>query len=266
MSTRASLILALLLVTLPPVSVATALESGTSQGHEQAQCTLCHSFDTAFASAGAASASDDAACLTCHNTMPSGDLDRLGFHGQPGRRCTECHAFHESDRMITAVGSGHLPTDFTNSEGHCAACHSLDGDLDLVSAGHREAAALYHEGLLDLEMLSPSEACLACHSSGSSYLASHLIPVNTPRFNEHASHAYSVPMVPGGGDPVLRIRNVLDPRIRLYDQQIECVTCHDLTSRDEDQLVEFEQRYGLCNGCHEHGMDTGSPEMIAFGR
>ncbi len=263
MSTRASLILALLIALLPPVCGVMAFESGKSQGHEQAQCSQCHSFDRDPGGSGYAAMNVDAACISCHAMGSGSTVDRLGFHGQAGRRCTECHVFHEPTQMVTRVGKGLLPTTFSDSEGHCAACHSMDGDLSQISMGHREAAQLYHSGELNLELLSPSDACLACHSSSSNALPSDLIPMDTPRFTEHASHSYGVAMLPGGEDPVLRIRNVLDPRIRLYDQQIECATCHRLTSQDEDLLVVFEQRYGLCQGCHEHGTDSSSMEMLA---
>jgi len=255
MGTRASLILAFLLALLPPVGGAIAIESGTEQGHQEAECALCHQFD-----GGAGSSS---ACLSCHRTFSSAGIDRLGFHGQAGRQCGDCHSFHEPERMVTALGRGSFPQVPGSAEGHCAACHGMDADLSLVSLGHRAAAELYHGG--ELQTLTPSEACLSCHGQGSSQLSMDLIPAGTPVFNEQASHAYGVTLVPGTTEARLRIRNVLDPRIKLFDQRIECSTCHQLAGRDEDLLVEFDGRSGLCRGCHEQGMDTGASEMLALG-
>jgi hypothetical protein len=233
-------------------------------GHEQAQCSLCHFTSAAASSDKLVAVTDDGACRSCHSTIQTGAFTRLGFHGQPGRQCSDCHTFHESKKMLTAMGEGELPPRNVNSEGHCAACHSIEGDLDDVSPGHRVAAQLYHSGEIDLEMLTPSEACLVCHSSGGSTLPSDLMLAEAPQFNEHASHAYGISLQPGWTDPRLRIRNVLDVRIQLFDQQIECATCHNLGAREEDLLVEFDTPYGLCQGCHEHGDSDEPAEMLAM--
>jgi len=266
MGTRAPLILALLFALHPMIGGADICESETVTGHQEAACSLCHASGRAELSPGSPAGGASEACLGCHAEVVAGNRDPLGFHDGPGSRCTRCHRFHDPSRMNTSLGEGELPTRTGVAEDHCAACHAEDAKLDILSPGHRAAARLYHGGALDLAAMTPSEACLSCHSSQGSPLPLDLIPADTPSFNEHASHAYGIVVMPGAEDPSLRIRNVLDPRIRLFDQRIECASCHRLDSRDEDLLVEFESRYGLCQGCHEHGLRTDRIGMLALGR
>ena len=84
-----------------------------------------------------------------------------------------------------------------------------------------------------------------------------------PAFQRHAqAHPELLDSVPCDeyfGPPSLGIASlaaVTPPEweVSLFDDRIECATCHRLGSADEDLLVRFEDRYGLCQGCHEHGI------------
>ena len=60
-----------------------------------------------------------------------------------------------------------------------------------------------------------------------------------------------VPVDLGAGDHMVSIRRELDPRIRLFDGDMECQTCHQLATRTRYALAAVESPKALCLGCHE---------------
>ncbi len=230
-----------LCVTVPGVSICGV---DAAMPHLQVVCSGCHQRDEATGDP----------CRRCH-ALQDVDLEGVSqaFHADPTRGCTDCHSFHHPDTLN--AGSDRFAFDFDNEAllDHCAGCHGAGLNLATISTGHQAARELYHSGSDLLARLSPSEACLTCHSRGAVLQQASLITERFPQFNEHGSHPYGVAVIPGMGRRSSQIRQELDPRIVLLSGRIECRTCHDLTNSDDDRLVRFETKYALCQGCHEQG-------------
>jgi hypothetical protein len=122
----------------------------------------------------------------------------------------------------------------------------------MLSEGHRAAAGLFHSDYKMLAGLSPSEACMICHSDQARSEIPATLPLSSiPTFERHGTH-------PTGGEIVLgrqlansRIRTSLDPDIQLFGGRIECQTCHSLSSGTQFHLIAGTDSTSLCHKCHE---------------
>lgn len=225
--------------------------------HAGISCTLCHAGAAARAAVATVADGPDPrsrACRGCHRDVGARGASAvaLGFHASPKADCAGCHSFHETGRLKSTVGDVRLPGSRQRAvPGHCAGCHVDGARLSEMSGAHRTAAALYHQGGTDLAAQSPSQGCLNCHS------ASHASDwQNQPLegrlvFSEHATHPLGMVVVPGSGQDERRIRERIDPRLRLFEGRLECQTCHSLASAQPYLLVEFPTQGDLCLGCHQ---------------
>ncbi|MBD3163263.1 MAG: hypothetical protein GF346_12370 [Candidatus Eisenbacteria bacterium] len=250
-----ALILAVTLM-LPRVSSA----DGAS-AHEGIACGGCHGSGDAAVQRTSTTSDPADVCRDCHDVQSAMPVRTMQvFHRDPERSCTDCHSFHRPER-ITAGGRrfAHVFGDARVAD-HCATCHENAATPAGLSVGHVAASAFYHDDSRALGRLTPSDACLACHSNRGSARETDFDGPAPPRFNKHASHPYGVRVVLGAGDRFNHIRDRLDPRIRLLDGKIECQTCHDLFSDENDRLVQFETKYELCRGCHVH--EASRPEAV----
>lgn len=169
--------------------------------------------------------------------------------------CLRCHSFHAPTTIALVAQVADLANPRVGD--HCGACHDhADPErLGRLTEGHVAAAALYHWMGPELASLTTSEACLICHDRDGNLPTSLpvFLPV-TPRFETHASHPFGIRM--SGGD---FFRPVIDPRIPLFDGNIECLTCHDLGAQNEDLVIAFETKYEMCRGCHTQGLARTQP-------
>ena len=219
--------------------------------HEQAECSRCHAM-VADLDGVEAERNLTSECLKCHQ-LKSVDYHgiTLGFHESQSLRCQNCHSFHTpnavqaSSRTITtsAKSDAYLA--------HCVSCHQSGMKTASLSVGHQEAVTFYHSNSQVLNMLSPSEGCLVCHSNrGGGHLET-ATKGNQPRFNEMASHPYGIAYKwvksqesqAEGGTPEFHPL--------LIDGRIECQPCHRLTSQMADYLDGGGVRGSLCSSCHE---------------
>lgn len=237
---------------LPPGLVAVALVLANiawaeTSGHEGIACSNCHQSGAMAASAEAGSPSGE--CVGCHSAA---EVSRGRFHGTAQNRCLECHSFHEPELVTTIAGSVALKTAGNMDGGHCQSCHDSRGNLGSLSPSHKVAAELYHREAGQLENTSPSDACLKCHSNSSDSSWQAATNGEVLAFNTHASHPYSVKVIPGKGNSSNWIAHEIDARLPLFEGKIECQTCHLLTADNDDLMVPFETKYDLCLGCHKH--------------
>lgn len=248
----------LLLAPVTGVDMPVARADVALDPHAAISCAQCHGPAVTRALAAAADGGQDPrsrTCRECHRGLDraAGVGAALGFHAAPTADCVGCHAFHEPGRVRTAAGDLRrggtgLPS---AASAHCAACHAAGADLGNLSPAHRAAAALYHGDAARLAEQSPSEACLNCHAAGTRSAWLHQAGGQMLTFNRHASHPLGIEVVAGSGQDERKLRQNLDPRLRLFDGRLECVTCHSLTAATPDLLVPFEQPYDLCLGCHQ---------------
>ena len=229
-------------------AISASADAAPPKAHESLACGSCHQGGGSFGSrvdGRGVMTSTDRDCLDCHRALATSAAD--GFHSAARGDCTSCHVFHEPS--LVKAGRKRFRVDMGRDDHrpHCASCHAAGTSLADLSPGHVEAAAVYHVDTVELNGLSPSDACLRCHSrSGATVDATS----PAPRFAEHASHPFGEKVRRGEGDHVNYIRYDLDPRLPLFDDRIECQTCHALSEPTESRLVAFEDPYAMCLGCH----------------
>ncbi|MCX6836087.1 MAG: hypothetical protein NTW07_13350, partial [candidate division Zixibacteria bacterium] len=171
------------------------------------------------------------------------------FHENRNRSCGECHQFHEPG-MIAGQGYVFDPARSGGPES-CVACHDGNEKTAMLSEGHRMAADLYHSNLPEMIGLSASESCLLCHAEEQSVQIAGLEPTSVPRFSSHRMHPVGPVKHSGEFRNGVKVREVLDPRLRISDNRIECHTCHQLTSNTKNRLVDLGSPQALCLACHE---------------
>ena len=223
--------------------------SAIGEKHGQVACANCHQL---FASVNVSPAgfNPNRQCLNCHKSHARGTTESpLNFHASAGEDCISCHSFH-NPREITAAGRT-FTYDFssTRQQAQCFSCHGSNQDLSRLSSGHRKAAGVFHSDSKITAVLSPSEACLVCHSSSNTGLSGEAAKYS-PRFEEHGSHPVGFQVRAGSGKPGNRIRSHIDERIPLFDGRIECQSCHSLSASNRYRLIPFEDQSDLCRGCH----------------
>jgi len=227
-------------------------ESGTTVTHDQTACPTCHSLRADISPSSEPRVDFDRQCRKCHSGTLSNPIpDSLGFHFDQERACLDCHSFHDPTMISVAGQSFRLEFHNVLLRFQCGTCHNQKGDLAKLGNGHRQAATLYHSDLPLLTSMSPSDRCLICHSKRSVPLPIPESEVAPPRFAEHASHPFGVPVKPGEGSSGGRLRLEIDPQITLYDGRIECQSCHCLTTGNAQLLIMSEQApTPVCLGCH----------------
>ncbi len=226
--------------------------SGPAMTHDQTACQTCHSLRADISPFSEPRADFDWQCRKCHSDTFSDSIpNSFGFHSDQERGCLDCHSFHDPATISVAGQSFRLEFHNVLLRFQCGTCHNQKGDLAKLGDGHRQAASLYHTDLPLLTSMSPSDRCLICHSKRSTPLPNLESEVAPPRFSEHASHPYGVPVRPGEGCPGGRLKSEIDPQITLFDGRIECQSCHCLTTGNQDLLVTSEQTpNSFCLGCH----------------
>jgi predicted CXXCH cytochrome family protein len=217
-------------------------------GHSNMDCSVCHSLVASLDETEVPSSTRS--CRSCHGAL-SGSEDRLAavFHRNQNRSCGDCHLFHETG-MITAVGNVFAPTQSGGSEA-CAACHNETANTVALSPGHRLAAGLYHSNNPALAGLSASQTCLVCHADEQTVQVDGLELANIPRFSKHRMHPVGRVERHDEFRNGVRSRRSIDPRLSMYDDRIECSTCHQLTSVTKYRLIDLGSPRALCLGCHE---------------
>jgi len=248
-STRYRRLLPGLLVAAACLAAVAAAASDVPEAHRRLDCRRCHQ------SIGTAESLQDsprigALCVDCHTTAPATAAAGLSFHAGRGRRCQSCHAFHDLDVVDTGLGQVSLAALDTATVAHCRSCHAAGADPTALSDGHRAAAVLYHEQAAQLREVSPSAACLRCHSRGAATAWTAGVKGDLILFEEHASHPVGIAVTPGAATALSWIQPEIDPRLPLPGGRVECQTCHAITADTKDRLIPFARPKDLCLGCH----------------
>ena len=221
----------------------------SNAAHRAIECSRCHQAVAEIGMSGPTK-SPVQLCRSCHNSkMTSNELAAQSFHRDQARPCNDCHSFHETS-TISAAGRDFK---FSRSSGLglCVACHSGSGNMRALSEGHRLAANVYHSNNTLLTGLTASQACLVCHSENRTVQIDGLDLTAIPQFSERHMHPLGEVTSTGVMREGTMIRKVIDPRLRLFNNRIECQTCHNLTALTKFRLVEFESQQELCKGCHQ---------------
>jgi hypothetical protein len=220
-----------------------------TSAHGRAECSTCHQVVASIGSTQPILTSVQQ-CRTCHDParLTTNKFLAESFHQDPSRPCRDCHSFHESS-TISATGTEFR---FSQSTGMalCVSCHSGNGSLSSLSEGHLIAAKLYHSNADVLSGLTASEACLVCHSENRTVQIDGLVVSAIPQFSERHMHPLGEIKSTGLMRNGTMIRPTIDARLHLFNNRIECQTCHQLTANTRYCLASFESREELCKGCH----------------
>lgn len=225
------------------VSVRNLIAGGAvlSGGGDADACAECHRFRSGFSHPVGVVPSmavpavlplegGQLTCLTCHDpanhetaAQRHDPLLRAGVGAE--HLCGQCHTSNQhSARSMHPIGLGRAHIESKRSAGD--------------SAG------------LDAE----SRTCLGCHDGT---LAKDVGIGREGSFNSHgATHpvgiTYSRRGAAGsGGYGELRPASALDGRIRLFNQQVGCGSCHSPYSSEESLVVINNYRSRLCLSCHQ---------------
>lgn len=203
------------------------------------------------------------ACASCHKvdpafSHPTGVAPRQPTPAHPplenGRvECTTCHlADQESHALAKRTHDGMLrePVD---PAGLCAECHgaasrdrttmhALMGQAHLRWPGIKQTSPSVPTGSLDLQ----SRSCLGCHDG--TVATSVGAEVADPSGRHSKGHPVGVRY--GRAGRGLAPASMLDARIRLFDGNVGCGSCHSPYSREPSLLVMSNDRSAMCLSCH----------------
>lgn len=217
-------------------------------------------------------------CAACHRPEPGfshpvGVIPSMAVPAdlplEDGRiSCITCHASGDAAHMkAEQTGSPMLRSGVAGPGTLCMSCHDMRDDSR--AAQHGSALGVAHQrwqgkapgrasASASASGLDPeSRTCLSCHDG----LLSSDIALSGSAGNFASAimddHPVGVPYGrPGGarsssGMPFgLRPLSALDPRIRLYDGQVGCNSCHSPYAGTKGLLVMDNQRSALCLSCH----------------
>jgi hypothetical protein len=202
----------------------------------------------------------DEACMSCHQQwLPQHDAAAGVFHQVDDRSCSRCHGYHSTE-MIKATGNTFLrPFGDPQVLRHCSTCHRSSNGLEFISEGHLEAAAQqYHIDAPVVAVSGLSEVCLNCHDQES---GNPFVPPSTPAFPAHASHPVGTGIPQASPWELSGFREEISPDLELFEENMECITCHRIPEPTVFLLVPFPTVTDLCNGCHD--MAPGLPAPLA---
>ncbi len=222
--------------------------------HLSLECATCHDWHPG------GDLPVDEACMGCHETwLPEHDAAAGVFHDPTDRSCSRCHGYHSTE-MLKATGNFfQRPYGEAQVLRHCSSCHRYDNGLDTISDGHVMAAAQqYHQDSYQLLIVGLSEACMNCHDEDSENPDT---PPATPAFPAHASHPIGLGIPPQSPWEFSGFREEIATDLELFDDQMECTTCHRIPAPTVFRLVPFPTVTDLCNGCHD--MAPGLPGPMA---
>ncbi len=224
------------------------------------KCNACHMPDTEFSHPV--------------GVRPSRSIP-AGFPLLQGQMtCITCHTEHPSTAALSSfdalAGQFQLRGEFTGSQ-FCASCHdsnsTTSSDAHAMQVGRAHLGwALSPPGMNDRTKSwaqsgpeSTSIGCMSCHDGsiatevGHRPIAAGGFAVSMPEWgsNEHpVDIAYRLthrdtdgPLTPVGS---------LDQRIRLFQGDMTCASCHSIYSRQPNHLTVSNVRSGLCLSCHQY--------------
>ncbi len=221
------------------------------------RCTDCHTYDPLFSH-------------PVDITPPSSMHIPANFPLIDGQlTCTTCHVDssddHANGRQGFDAGLGLVATGF----GLCIACHDTNSysfeDLHAISIGRahlgqsrigRSTAQSFSLQALDI-LDTETDTCLTCHDgamAGASGRLSGIFPSGSILNTGVAEHPigpyrYSDHLDPDGDlTPIA----MLDGRVRLFDNQVGCGSCHSVYSEEANLLVMSNHGSQLCLSCHQY--------------
>ncbi len=170
------------------------------------------------------------ACTTCHEADVNAHARSRQAHdgmlrdgGTPGTAfCASCHG-GESTGHTTGIGKAHLQWQDRSASGSAGS--------DMFGSPLGTATSLHSE----------TNTCLSCHDGGMAHDIGNSHPVGVeyrPNFSDDRTR------------DMVDVAH-LDSRIRLFNGQLGCGSCHSPYADTDMLLVMTNQRGELCKSCHD---------------
>lgn len=176
--------------------------------------------------------------------------------------CVTCHSVSAGEHTTGQGAASDFLRAIDAGSGLCSQCHDSTG----ISAQDMHAVATRRAHLPQAKSASSrlsdspdwaSANCLSCHDGA---MASDVSAVSgiagAGLFNMRSTgHPVGVSYQlsdPRGADGTLKSPAMMDDRIRLFNNRVECGSCHSLYSAETKLLVISNDRSELCLSCHEY--------------
>jgi predicted CXXCH cytochrome family protein len=220
-------------------------------------CQQCHDFDELFSHpvgvvpppemtipSGMPLTAGRMTCQTCHSDLNDNHVQEpsrsRGFRSPISARpdfCNQCHTssgFTGPDMHAGATSRAHLPGSDRGPDRSSLPKFGSIGSLD-----------------------AESTSCLSCHDGSIARDIGHVSEpagrgglMRTTSGNEHPIGMDYRLTDPQDSDGELRPAAMLDDRIRLFNNQVGCGSCHSLYSTKPSRLVMSNKQSRLCLSCH----------------
>lgn len=180
--------------------------------------------------------------------------------------CTTCHDFDAASHQLAGQRHNSLLRTTRTDGSLCAACHnSYDQNRQSMHAtsfgrAHIDLSGKSRHALSSADLDAETRTCLGCHDGT-------LAPdVGTGGDGIPGTHVRSHPvgiayvggkrpgaelLISRGGFGQLRPVSMLDSRLRLFNQQVGCGTCHSPYAKEKGLLVMSNDHSRLCLSCHQ---------------
>ncbi len=173
-------------------------------------------------------------CITCHrgesaleHAASRQNHDKLLRGSRRGRDfCLNCHAASDTQAM------------------HGMVLGQVHGSNNPMAAeiGFASTAASSENAFTQRPVTS--QTCMDCHQGTGGPDIGHGHSYNVPYTNKFAG-------LTGIRHMGLKAKSQLDPRIRLFDGKVQCLSCHSPFSDHSKMLVMDNRSQQLCRACHE---------------
>lgn len=141
----------------------------------------------------------------------------------------------------------------------CSQCHSGDAmtakSMHPTALGRAHLAAVDRTGGSAGKLDQESRTCLSCHDGMLAGDAAHSDSVGVGSDNHPVGITYGNTLRGTGpikykSDMPVVAASALNPRLRLFNGQIGCGSCHSLYSKEKQYLAISNDRSRLCLSCH----------------
>jgi len=223
--------------------------------HKAVDCASCHPLIASIDNDNIPFVLIDKECRSCHesNNVVKSSFG-LGFHSDSERSCRECHSFHNPGNFVAGNKIFQVDEMTENLAAICKSCHNENSKLYNLSDAHRAAANLYHSDTRYLKHLSPSEACMACHSKSKLTGIKAFTEFEESQFEsppiifEHSSHPFGVEFDMNSVEFRVNSEQLQKlEQLNLPNGKIECQTCHQISEKS-DTINGDEMQ--ICQTCH----------------
>jgi len=223
--------------------------------HKTEDCSSCHVLVASINDNNIPVMQIDRECRSCHEARMAGNVkNMLGFHNDSKRSCRECHSFHNPRNLMAGSRTFQMSEMTDNLLAICQSCHNEQTSLYNLSDAHKEASRIYHSDTKYLKHLSPSEACMACHSKTNMAGFKTLTDFEESQFEsppilfKYSSHPFGIEFDINSLDfPISAEHQQKLENLNLPNGKIECQTCHQIAVKNEHSDQEKLQ---ICQTCH----------------